>query len=552
MVSAKPPIALEANEMPGGKKRAREPIPDDVAVSETPREPVTDSTVGVKVAAASSYGTPRHRLVTIGDSLTHGFQSGAIFHTDVSFPAIIAWELGCYDEFRFPIYPGFGGIPFNLEFLIADLEDRFGSEVSWLELPLALYRVRQHLAEAEAWWDKGPGSVVPPSKGINHNLGIYGWDLRDALSRTADTAKAAWRVPDGWRAVPLVRNADSIAAMRVLDSARNSVGQGLTPFEAAAALGDEGAREGPSESGDPGDGIETLIVFLGANNALGSVLSLSVRWSGDGYDDLREKAAFNVWRPTHFAAELRLVAEEVRKIRARHVIWGTVPHVTIAALARGVGGKVRPGSRYFRHYTRPWISDSDFDPDEDHPYLIADDARAVDSAIDQYNDAIVETVRNGRKDGRDWRLLDVSGLLDRMAFRRYVEDPEMERPPWWSPYPLPDELAALEPPPDTRFFASDATGITAGGLVSLDGVHPTTIAYGILAREFIKVMEEAGVEFRDSAGAPRSQVDVDFERLLALDSLLTSPPASLSSDLASIAWFDQRIDVFQRLWAGCA
>jgi hypothetical protein len=33
---------------------------------------------------------------------------------------------------------------------------------------------------------------------------------------------------------------------------------------------------------------------------------------------------------------------------ARHVIWGTVPHVTIVPIARGVKGKVRPGSRYFR------------------------------------------------------------------------------------------------------------------------------------------------------------------------------------------------------------
>jgi hypothetical protein len=539
--------------MPSGRRSSTaEPIPDDVAVSETPREPVTDSTAGVALAPAFGHGTPKHRLVVIGDSLSHGFQSGAIFHTDVSYPAIIAWELGCFDEFRFPLYPGFGGIPFNLEFLIADLEERFGSELSWLEVPLALYRVRQHLAEAEAWWDSGPGATVPPDKGINHNLGIYGWDLRDALSRTADTAKAAWRVPEGWRPVPLVRNADSIAAIRVLDSARDSVGQGLTPFEAAAALGDEGAQEGPSEDGDSGDGIETLIVFLGANNALGSVLSLSVRWSGEGYDDLREKAAFNVWRPTHFAAELHLVAEEVRKVRARHVIWATVPHVTIAPLARGVGGKVRPGSRYFHHYVRPWISDSDFNPDEDHPYLTSDDARAVDSAIDQYNDAIVATVRAGREEGRDWRLLDVCGVLDRMAFRRYVEDPQMEPPSWWSPYQLPDDLAALQPTPDTRFFASGPKGRTAGGLVSLDGVHPTTIAYGVLAREFMKVMQEAGVVFYDSAGSPRSQVDVDFKRLVSLDSLISSPPASLSSNVASIAWFDQRIDVLQRLWTGCA
>jgi hypothetical protein len=516
-----------------------------VNVTDTAREPVTDSTLGIEVEAAGPAGTPRNRLVVVGDSLSHGFQSGAIFHTDLSYPAIIARELGCYDQFRFPTYPAFGGIPFNIEFLIADLEHHFGSKISWWESPLAVYRVRQHLAEAEAWWDSGPGSAVPPGRGINHNLGIYGWDLRDALSRTADTAKAAWKVPNGWEPIPLIKNADSIAAMRVLDSARDSSGKGLTPLEAAAALGREGTEEDPA-----GDGVETLIVFLGANNALGSVLSLTVNWSGDGYDDLKEKGAFNVWRPSHFKAELDLVAAEIRKVRARHVIWATVPHVTIAPLARGVGGKVRPGSRFFRYYTRPWISDRDFDPAEDHPYLTADDARAVDSAIDQYNEAIVETVGVGRKEGCDWRLLDVCGLLDRLASRRYIEDPQMTPPSWWTPYELPDELAALQPPPDTRFFASGASGRTAGGLVSLDGVHPTTISYGILANEFIKVMADTGVPFYDASGAPRSNPSVDFKRLLAHDSLISSPPASLSPDVALIGWFDQRIDVIQRLWAG--
>jgi len=521
-----------------------EAVPDEVKIRDSAPAPFTDSTLGIDVAVNST-GTPRNRLVVVGDSLSHGFQSGAIFHTDLSYPAIIAWELGCYDDFRFPTYPAYGGIPFNIEYLIAELEQHFGSHLSWWELPLALYRLRQHLAEAETWWDKGPGAELPPRRGVNHNLGIYGWDLRDALSRTADTAAAAFRVPEGWQPVPLIRNADAIAAMRVLDSARDESGGGLTPLEAAAALGAEGTEEG-----DDGDGIETLIVFLGANNALGSVISLTLRWSGEGYDDLREKAAFNVWRPSHFSAELALVADQVRKVRARHVIWATVPHVTIAPIARGVGGKVKPGSRYFRYYTRPWISDRDFNPKEDHPYLTAEDARAIDSAIDQYNESIAATVGAGRKEGRDWRLLDVCGVLERLASRRYIDDPQMKPPQWWTRYELPPDLADLKPEPDTRFFASGAGGRTAGGLVSLDGIHPTTISYGILASEFIKVMVDAGVVFRDVAGAARKDVRVDFRRLIERDSLVSRPPASLSSDVGLIGWFDQRVDVLRRLWVG--
>jgi hypothetical protein len=379
---------------------------------------------------------------------------------------------------------------------------------------------------------------------------VYGWDLRDALARNADIAGAEMRVPEHWRLVPLVRNADAIAAIRVLGSARDGDGRALTPFEAAAALGAEGVEEGPDAEGDAGDGIETLIVLLGANNALGSVISLTVRWSGPGYDDLQQKAAYNVWRPTHFEIELARVADEVRKIRARHVIWGTVPHVTIAPVARGVRGKVAPGSRYFSYYTRPWISDRDFDPAEDHPSLTADDARAVDSAIDQYNDAIVETVRAGRREGRDWRVLDLAGYLDRLASRRYLDDPSMKPPAWWTPYELPEPLASLAPVPDSRFFASGPSGRTAGGLFSLDGIHPTTIAYGLMAQEFMNVMRDAGVPFYDRAGVRRESVEVDWRRLIRLDSLISSPPRSLSSDVALVGWLDQRIDVLGRLWAG--
>jgi len=526
-------------------------VPDDVEITGEPRQPVWDSAVGVPLPPSAHRGMPRHRLVAIGDSLTHGFQSGAIYNTDLSYPAIIASELGWLDHFRFPRYPGFGGIPLNIELIVNELESHFGERVSWWELPAALYRIRQHLAQSEAWWDRGPGAAPPPVGEINHNLGIYGWDLRDALSRTADVAAAELRVPEGWRLVPLLRNADAIAAIRVLHSARDDGGRALTPFEAAATLGAEGVREGPGEGGDPGDGIETLIVALGANNALGTVIGLTARWSGPGYDDLREKAAYNVWRPTHFNVELGRVAEAVRAIRARHVIWGTVPHVTIAPIARGVGGKVEPGSRYFRFYTRPWISDRDFDPAEDHPHLTADDARAIDSAIDQYNDAIVATVRAGREEGRDWRLLDLAGHLDRLAARRYIDDPLSEPPGWWTPYELPEPLARLDPVPDSRFFASGPSGRTAGGLFSLDGVHPTTIAYGLMAQEFMNVMQDAGVAFHNRAGAGREPpVRVDWKRLIALDTLISHPPRSLSSDVALIGWLDQRIDFFGRLWAG--
>lgn len=100
-------------------------VPDDAPqevkdrAQEEPRTPQFDPRVGVPdIDLPERTGTPAHRLVAIGDSLTHGFQSGSVFHTDISYPAIIAYELGWLDKFSYPRYPGYGGLPVNMELLL--------------------------------------------------------------------------------------------------------------------------------------------------------------------------------------------------------------------------------------------------------------------------------------------------------------------------------------------------------------------------------------------------------------------------------------------------
>jgi hypothetical protein len=272
-------------------------------------------------------------------------------------------------------------------------------------------------------------------------------------------------------------------------------------------------------------------------------------WTEDNgdYRELGLKDRYTVWRPEHFAAELKDLAAQIDRIAARHVIWCTVPHVTVVPLARGVGTKVAPGSRYFPYYTRPWIADDQFDVRSD-PHITADQAREVDNAIDGYNDAIVDVVRQRRQATKDWRVLDIAGVLDRLASRRYLEDPQA-RPAWWTPYPLPPELRALTPPLNSKFLISDDAGNRIdGGLFSLDGVHPTTVAYGLIAQEIIRVMEGAGVEFSTPNGSPRpGPIQVDFARLLREDTLVTTPPRSIASDLSTIGWLDERFDMIRRV-----
>jgi len=64
--------------------------------------------------------------------------------------------------------------------------------------------------------------------------------------------------------------------------------------------------------------------------------STPVNGGTPAYRDLGAKSGFNVWDPDHFAAEWAELVDELAAIRARHVIIATVPHVTIAQVARGV------------------------------------------------------------------------------------------------------------------------------------------------------------------------------------------------------------------------
>jgi hypothetical protein len=529
----------------GAAEHALRDVPDDVREAidrPEPRVPQFDPTLGIPSPSLRHRGTPPHRLVVLGDSLSQGFQSGAVYSTDLSWPAIVAHELG-WRQYRYPVYGGPGGLPLNIELLLRVLQERFGPRLDLWEVPLAAFAGRAFLDEVEDYWERGPGAFPPDVNRYNHGLAMYGWDLRDVLSRTAAMAEQAVRRPNDAVFDQLVENASERAALRVYPRWNPEVRAQTLP-QAAASLGRDHGQDTES-------GIESLVVFLGANNALRTVTELRVVWTEDDFRELDRKNRYTVWRPEHFAIELAALVKAVRGIRARHTIWCTVPHVTVPPVARGLGTKVRPGSRYFPYYARPWVTDNGFDPRHD-PHLTEHDARAVDAAIDLYNTQLERVVREARTGGngadpRDWYLLDIAGLLDRLAYRRYIDDPNA-RPSWWTPYPLPAPLAALRPPPDSRFLAGDGSGgRSRGGLFSLDGVHPTTVGYGLIAQEVINVLHLAGVQFDDPSGRRRTgSVVVDFDRLLRRDTLVNHPPNNVDSALDVLRWADENLGLLSR------
>jgi hypothetical protein len=497
---------------------------------ETP-EPLLaeESDLGIPVerAAAAGGALPKHRLVTLGDSLTMGVKSLAIVDTGLSWAAILAHTLGLGEnDFTYPRFDGpvdCPGLPLNLEAIVRGIDAAGAGRPFFVRQAREALAVTTAVAHVKSYWEHGPGSILPrASASYHHNLAIYGWDVRDAYTRTVGAALAAVTAPSTVRAVfsPLVSHHGDRAMLITLQGpvvAHPGAPDSTTMVDAARWLGDNG-------------GIDTLVVALGSNNVVSSVVKLRLVWSSGPHS-----SDYTVAAPADFEANLGELRDHIAKVNARRVIWATVPHVTVAPIARGLGGKPS-GSRYFARYTHAWITDAEFDPAV-NPYLTGEQARAIDSAIDQYNYAIKRLVYAARtaQPPKDWLLLDVCGLLDRLAYRRYIDSPD-SRPSWWDAkaYDLPAVLKMLTPRPDTRFFQSDASGRTQGGLVALDGLHPTTIAYGILAQEALAVMAHA------DATPPKQ---VDFARLVAADTLISDPPRSLTGNLGTVRFANELIDL---------
>ncbi len=512
----------------------------------------------------------KHRLVVIGDSLSQGFKSGAIFEPNLSYPAIIAWEMGLNaSEFRFAPFSGKGGLPINIEYLLRRMDRRFGENVDWWEIPLSAMYLREWMDDIEDYWERGPGAAKINISGPIHNLAVWGFEVQDAYQLTAGYCQSkVGKAGDNWvNQVP--EDAMLRTALRVLNPGQLSgkSHQEATQITRAGEL----ARDG---------GIENLIVFLGANNILGTVTSLDIKPSRASHlsekDVKKRHAAVNFYEPEHFEKALTKLMTTVEGLnedngKVERVFWGTIPSVTIPPVTNGVGGRLSSAiglgdspygkdddpdwyRRYFRYYTRPWVPADKFRPEED-AYLPGEEVVKIDRAIAQYNQFIkTKIAEHNQKAGKnEWIEVDLHWTLERLAFRRYQEDPSVPAPPNWAPYEMPESLESLNL--NTRFLKASQGKRIDGGIFSLDGIHPTTTAYGIVAQEFIDKMQDAGVVFKwGNRGHERNnrtierqgRVRVDFQRLIRLDSLINRLPYTLDDLWKKVVDGDQLLDLFSR------
>ncbi|MBI5367328.1 MAG: hypothetical protein HZA54_09845 [Planctomycetes bacterium] len=457
-------------------------------------------------------------LVVVGDSLSQGFQNGAICRTDWSYPALLARCLGA-PAFRVPDFAGEGGLPLNLEALIRLLNHRYGDHLTLLDSVPALLTVRSFMDRVEDYWERGDGDAPSPTGPLHHNLACWGFDLGDSDTLTEALCRRAIPPPSDDLIKQIPEFAKYRSARRTLNPARAAAGEELTQLGAAAALA---RAEG---------GIENLVLFLGANNCLGSVTRLAIRWSeeADLYRPAHQRTA-NLWTPEHFRRLLDRVAPAVAALDARRVFVATVPHVTIPPVCRGVSVEAAPGAArsfdgYYEYYTHFWIWDADFRKDPTrYPRLTREEARRIDRTIDAYNAALRETAA-----ARGWHVVELCALLDGLAYRRSGGTPNQAIPV--------DLTLALarhagtvgrirpdgRPVLDTRYLGlfpahADPERRYRGGIFSLDGVHPTTIGYGLIANVFLAEMRRAGATIRR---------ELDWDAIVAADTLVTDTPKCL-------------------------
>lgn len=452
----------------------------------------------------------KHKLTVIGDSLSQGFNNGGIYRTDVNFPSFIARCFDPYPDFDQPVFTAQAGIPLNLEILLRGIEDRYGPDINWLEYLPAANSMFRSLKRIKNHWEGRNGNLSVDRTEPYHNQSIWGFSVSDSWVVNAMESRQYIRNNRERYTIfnMLPEHAMFTTAQMVLNPPLGSTFEENSQMDNLRHLSEDG-------------GIENLIMCLGHNNIISAVTDLEIKWSTEenmeAFPAIRDVTAY---RPEHFEKVYRKMAEKVAAMDIENVFVPTLVYVTIPPVCRGVNSEIS-GQHfgYFDYYTRFWIWDDNFDPGK-HPYLTKDEAIELDLTVDEYNTIIRKVARE-----YGWHVAPLGKNVSAMARRRLGG--ELLRS-------YPDELAeALKRHPGTKHLV-DAQGevqlttdyirlndeglLHRGGIFSLDGLHPTTTAYGLMAHTFVETMKHAGVKF---------QRDINWDLVVTEDTLVNQPPILL-------------------------
>jgi hypothetical protein len=469
------------------------------------------------------------KLFTIGDSVSQGYMSLAAARTDLSYSTLIAGAMGLKlgEDYAYPRWAA-GGLPLNLEVVLRRLNERYGNDLSIFETLGVLRTIYEFTSETKSYYETGTGgATVKAPEGVEyfHNVSIQGFDVADSWLVTPSLCKREIDLAQSAPGSGVVLAGPSAAfyrtALKVLNPSLSEEYDEFTQLDWLRHHADAPA------------GVENLVLWLGANNALGTVVALDIRQTpGDHInrpEDMdhitRDKVRrWNLWHPDDFKREYGKLLDQVDGImrvnrnQGWNVFVGTVPLVTISPLAKGVGpgteiDVIRPvvsadGSQqdipdksiYYKYYVWFPFEEDAVRAGSTIPYLTIQDAIHIDECIRQYNRTIAELLRNlnrshANADGTQrYHVVDVADAMQRLAWKRNSGNPT---------YRFPAYFDFVYPKVNTKYYYVDARGnLAQGGLFSLDGVHPSPIAHGLIAHEFMKVMKEAGVAFDEELRWP--------------------------------------------------
>lgn len=458
------------------------------------------------------------KLVAIGDSLTQGFQSGAILRTELSYPALMAKALGLTipTQFAIPHFPG-SGLPLNIEEALRSMEQPLGQEISSFEwivrFPVLL---NQFVDAVEDLYERGAGASPASFGGSYHNLAVWGFRVMDSFAVTYDYSQNTIQREEGWiendffglPSAPMYRTAQHVlnpnfraekANWTQLDNLRNII-----------------QTDGQ---------LEALVLWLGANDCLGTVMDLEMKdMTSADVDQMRQAGTINDpvtrrnWNLTNldlFRQDFTELTTQIAQIipPSTQVFVGTIPYVTIPPVTQGIGAF---HDRYFDYYGRFYATAENFDPTK-QPHLRRDQVMAIDQRIDAFNSVIREMVG---QQGHQWQIVDIGEVLNSLAVKRNDSSnaPGTRLIEYYTSKGWPDHpLLQLNPVPSVLRLDTRNSTRLQGGLFSLDCIHPTTIGYGIVAEEFLTAMQAAGV-----AGA--NPLALDWDDIIRKDTLLQVPP----------------------------
>jgi hypothetical protein len=458
------------------------------------------------------------KLFTIGDSVSQGFMSLAAARTDLSSSTLLASKLGLEspNDYRFPDWE-MGGIPLNVENIMRRLNRRYGSNIRGVEWFTVLQTINDVVDQVEDYYERGEGRPDVPYGGGNieffHNVAVRGFNVADAWQVTPNVCRDVMdltgrRPSEGYLTGP--DNPFYRTALKVLNP---SLDEEYDDFSQISWL----------EEHATGEGIENLVLWLGANNALGTVIDLKIHPTLNNPNKRpfeiphKESAGlwkWNLWHPDDFKADYEELLRRVDSIMQRNttanwnVFIGTVPLVTIAPLAKGVGETTEVDDKglYYKYYTY-FPFEEDF-ARETGIHLNMQDALHIDDCIREYNKIIRALIEDLNPDtgATRYHVVDVSQALQDLAYKRNNGQPRYEFPGYFD---------FIYPKVNTKYYHADVDGqLKQGGLFSLDGIHPTAIGHGLIAYEFLKVMKETGVV---------SDTDLDWSTIFANDTLYAQP-----------------------------